>query len=253
MNAMTKSVLITGANSGIGLATAKIFLEQGDQVCGVDLHLDQLLKLREQYGKQNVLAIQKDIAKRSGNEEMIQQAIEHFGRLDVLINNAGMIDQMMTAGHMTDEMMERVMRVNFFGPFYAIRFFINYLEKHHQAGAIVSTSSVCGVAHPTVAGAAYASSKAALIQLTKHVAYTYGKDHIRANAVCVGAVPTTGIAKTVTNPDMDGVTNSIKINKISVRNAQPAELGHAIAFLAGDDASYVNGEIMNVDGGWSCA
>lgn len=247
-----KTVLITGANSGIGLATTKLFLERGNQVCASDLNDDQLQKLQAKYPDQ-VLICKANVANRQENEQMIQQAIDHFGQLDGLVNNAGIIDQMKTLGHLSDEMLERVMKVNFWGPFYSMRYFINYLLKNKRPGAIVSTASVCGADHPTVAGAAYASSKAALIQLTRHAAYTYGPQGIRANAICVGAAPTTGIAKTVKDPDMDGVQNSLKINKLSVRDAKPVELGQALYFLISDQAIYVNGEIMNVDGGWSCA
>lgn len=247
-----KTVVITGANSGIGLATTKIFLKNGYSVVGVDLNTNVLQKLSSEYPNQ-LAYFNGDISLASANNEMIDYAIKKFGAVDVLINNAGIIDQLMPVANMSDELLDKVMKVNFYGPFYAMRHFIQYLLKTQRSGAIVSTSSVGGNAHPTIAGAAYASSKAALIQLTRHVAYSYGSKGVRANAICVGAAPSTGIAKTVTKPDMDGAKGSMKINALSIRNAAPEELGEALFFLASDKASYVNGEIMNVDGGWSCA
>lgn len=247
-----KTAIITGANSGIGLATTKIFLKHGYNITGVDLRTDTLEKLTNDYPNQ-LTYFSGDISLANINNQMIDYTIQHFGNVDVLVNNAGIIDQLTPAADMSDDMLDKVMKVNFYGHFYAMRHFIQYLLKSQRQGAIVSTSSVGGNAHPTIAGAAYASSKAALIQLTRHVAYSYGAQGIRANAICVGAAPSTGIAKTVTKPNMKGAKDSMKINSLSIRNADPAELGEALFFLASDKASYVNGEIMNVDGGWSCA
>lgn len=247
-----KTVVITGANSGIGLATTRIFLRNGYNVTGVDLNTDVLQKLTDEFPSQ-LAYFSGDISLASTNNEMIDYAINKFGAMDVLINNAGIIDQLTPLANMSDELLDKVMKVNFYGPFYAMRHFIQYLLKTQHQGAIVSTSSVGGNAHPTIAGAAYTASKAALIQITRHVAYSYGSEGIRANDICVGAAPSTGIAKTVTNPDVEGAKNSMKINALSIRNATPEELGEALFFLASDKASYVNGEIMNVDGGWSCA
>lgn len=246
-----KIAVITGAGSGIGKATAEYFVKEGAKVVGVDLHVEAMKQMEEDM-KGSFVGIEGNVAKREDNEHMIDVAYEVFGGCDILVNNAGVIDQMQTVADMEDKIWDRCMQINVTGPMYAMRYFINKKLAENKPGAIVSTSSVGGKSHPTICGAAYAASKAALIQLTRHAAYTYGKQNIRVNAICVGAAPTTGIAATFTNPDMKGAQNSMLINSISIRNAEPIELGRAIAFLASDNASYVNGAALDVDGGWSC-
>lgn len=246
-----KVAVVTGAASGIGKATAELLVAQGAKVVGVDLKKESMDSMVEEM-KGNFVAFGGDISKVEVNEGMIDEAVKMFGTIDILINNAGVVDQGKTVEHMDDATWERTMKINLYGPMYAIRYFVSLLRKEGRPGAIVSTSSVGGNAHPVICGAAYAASKAALIQLTKHTAYTYGKENIRCNAICVGACPTTGIASTFTDPDMEGMGNSMKCNQVSIRDAEASELAEAICFLASDNASYVNGEIMNVDGGWSC-
>lgn len=247
-----KVAVVTGAASGIGKATVELLVSQGAKVVGVDLRKESMKAMEEEM-EGSFVAFGGDISTQEANEGMIDEAIKVFGKIDILINNAGVVDQGKTVEHMDNATWEKTMKVNLYGPMYAMRYFVSKKRELGEAGAIVSTSSVGGNAHPVICGAAYAASKAALIQLTKHTAYTYGKENIRCNAICVGACPTTGIASTFTDPDMEGMENSGKCNAMSIRDAQAIELAQAICFLASDNASYVNGEIMNVDGGWSCA
>lgn len=247
-----KVAVVTGAASGIGKAITELFIQEGAKVVGVDLHKESMVSMQNELGD-NFAAYEGDISLQEANEGMIDEAIRVFGQVDILINNAGVIDQGMTVEHMTNDIWNKTIAVNLTGPMYAMRYFIRKKLEANEAGSIVSTSSVGGNAHPTICGAAYAASKAALIQLTKHTAYTYGKRNIRCNAICVGACPSTGIANTFTNPDMEGMTTSMAINALSVRDADASELAQAILYLASDDASYVNGAILDVDGGWSAA
>jgi len=250
MKLENKVAVITGAASGIGKAAAELFVKEGAKVIGVDLHKESMEQMeKELEGK--FYAFGGDISTREANEAMIDYAIEKFGKVDVLVNNAGVVDQGATVEHITDENWDRTMKVNLYGPMYATRYFIHKKLEAGEEGNIVSTSSVGGHAYPNICGCAYASSKAALLQLTRHVAYQYAKKGIRCNAICVGACPSTGIASTFTNPDMEGMAFSAVVNGFSVRNAEPIELAEAILFLASDNASYVNGVALDVDGGWS--
>lgn len=245
-----KIAVVTGAASGIGKAIAELFVSEGAKVVGVDLKKESMDKMVEEMDG-SFVSYGGDISKQEVNEGMIDEAIRVFGKVDILINNAGIIDQGMTVEHMTNDMWDKVMAVNLTGPMYATRYFVKIKRKNKEAGSIVSTSSVGGKSHPTICGVAYAASKAALIQMTKHTAYTYGKEDIRVNAICVGACESTGMAKTFTNPDLDGKAKFI--HSVCVRDAEAIELAQAILFLASDEASYVNGAILDVDGGWSCA
>lgn len=248
-----KAAVITGASSGIGKATAELFVKEGACVVGVARRgavLEEIAaSLEGQPGK--LIPYVGDIASQETNEGMIDKAIEVFGKVDILVNNAGVIDQGMTTEHITNEIWDNTMQINLTAPMYATRYFLQKKLAKEEPGNIVSVSSVGGNAHPLICGCAYAASKAGLLQLTKHVAYAYGKKNIRCNAICVGACPTTGIAATFTNPDMEGMAFSGAVNALSIRNAEPIELAQAILFLSSDDASYVNGAILNVDGGWS--
>ena len=250
-----KVAVITGASSGIGKALAELFVKEGAKVVAVarrgELLEELAVALKDEAGE--LLPYVGDIATQEANEGMIDKAIEVYGKVDILVNNAGMIDQGMTVEHITNEVWDKTMQVNLTGPMYATRYFVQKKLEANEPGNIVSTSSVGGNAYPLICGCAYAASKAALIQLTKHVAYAYGKKNIRCNAICVGACPTTDIASTFTDPDMEGMGFSAQIAALSVRDAEPIELANAILFLASDEASYVNGAILNVDGGWSAA
>lgn len=251
MKLENKVAVVTGAGSGIGKSIAELFVKEGAKVVGVDLHTESMKKMEKEM-QGSFTAFGGDISTEETNVAMIDKAVEIFGKIDILINNAGVVDQGMTVEHITNDIWDRTMKVNLYGPLYAMRHFIHLKVEAGEPGAIVSTSSVGGNAHPLICGCAYASSKAALLQLTKHAAYAYGAKNIRTNAICVGAAPTTGIAGTFTNPDMEGMGFSSIINGFSIRNAEPIELAQAILFLASDEASYVNGAVLNVDGGWSC-
>lgn len=255
MRLQNKVAVITGASSGIGKTTAELFVREGANVIAVARRKEPMEALAEELKDCDgqLVPFIGDISEQKTNEEMIDKAIEAFGKIDILVNNAGMVDQGMTAEHITNEMWERTMAVNLTGPMYAIRYFLQKKMEVNEPGCIVSTSSVGGNAHPLICGCAYAASKAALIQLTRHVAYTYGKKNIRCNAICVGACPSTGIAATFTTPDMSGMKLSSLINGLSVRDCEPIEQAQAILYLASDESTYVNGAILNVDGGWSCA
>lgn len=207
---------------------------------GVDLNPNSISEMESKL-ENHFIAFSGDISLQKTNEDMIDLAIEKFGKIDILINNTGVIDQAKPLGDMDNKTWDLNINVNLNGPMYASRYFINKKLETDEEGVIVSTSSVGGNAHPTIAGVTYAASKAALIQMTRHTAYFYGKDKIRSNAICGGAVSTTGIAATFTDPHMKGIEASMRINGLSLRDADASEIAQAMLYLASDDASYVNG------------
>lgn len=247
-----KVAVVTGCASGIGKDLVGLLIQQGASVVGVDLTEAPLYEMEKEYeGK--FVAYPGSVALQKVNEGMIDKAIEKFGKIDMLFNNAGVIDDYMSVKTVTNEMWDKNYNVNVKGPMFAMRYFVQKKTELGEKGVIVSSASVCGAAHPTVAGAAYASSKAALIQLTRHTAYSFGDKGIRCNAICIGAAPNTTISKTYVNPDPDGMNKMMASCGTLIQMADAVELSHALLWLASDEASYCNGAILNVDGAWSCS
>lgn len=244
-----KVAVVTGAASGVGKATAELFVKEGAKVVGVDLKEGSMAEMKSTLGE-NFAEYYGDISLRSTNEGMIDKAIELFGKIDILVNNAGIIDMSQPLDHVEDSMWDRVLKVNLYGPMYASRYFTALKLKEGAPGSVVSTASVGGTALPISAGVSYAASKAALIQMIRHAAYFYRDNHIRFNAIALGACMT-GIGATFTNPDPEGCRVANDITSLA-RLGQPEEVANVILHLASDEASYVNGAVVTVDGGWSC-
>ncbi len=244
-----KIAVVTGAASGVGKATAELFVKEGAKVVGVDLKEGSMAEMKENLGE-NFAEYYGDISLRETNEGMIDKAVELFGDIDILINNAGIVDMNQPLDHVEDSMWEKVLKVNLYGPMYASRYFTALKLKEGKPGSVVSVASVGGAAHPVCAGVSYGASKAALIQMTRHAAYFYRDNHIRFNAITLGGC-VTGIQKTFTAPDPEGCRISMDINKLN-KSGQPEEVANVILHLASDEASFVNGSIVAVDGGWSC-
>lgn len=246
--------LVTGAASGIGRALVQRFAAEGAAVVAVDIieaPLQALVKeLREQGAR--ITGCTANVALDTDVEAMLNTATSTFGRLDILCNNAGIMDLMTPAAEVPLDLWERVMAVNLYGPFLACRRAIPlFLEQ--GGGSIVNTASEAGL-RGGAAGTPYTVSKHGVVGLTRSIAFHYGEKGIRCNAVCPGGVATAiGIGSGV--PSQAGLARVMPFHQGSApsRIASPEELAAAIAFLASKDASYINGTIMPVDGGWFAA
>ena len=238
-----KVAIVTGADRGIGQATVGRFLEEGARVVAADLGP----KGCEQYASDPRVAIALgDVSLRADAERIVATAVERFGRLDILVNNAGIMDRFLPLGELTDELWAKVIAVNLTGPMLVARAALPHLIA--SRGVIVNVASVGGL-FGARAGAAYVASKHGLIGLTRNIATTYAKDGVRAVAVAPGAV-NTGIS-IGGDPSARGYEALNKTLPASVRFAEPCELAAVIAFAASSDASYVNGEVLVADGGWT--
>ncbi len=246
-----KVAVVTGACGGIGSAISRLFVEEGAKVVGVDLRKSDMEGLSKELGS-NFIALAGDISIQETNEVMIDEAIREFGKVDILVLNAGVIDDAKTVENMTNEVWDRTFAVNVTGPMYAMKYFIHKKLENNESGRIITSTSIAGTSHPTACGAAYAASKAAIAQLTKHVAYEYGYRGIKCNAICTGNCPESGLSLSFNDPDPEGLEFSMFIGGLSKHDSKPRELAQAVLFLASDEASHVNGAILNVDGGWSC-
>jgi NAD(P)-dependent dehydrogenase (short-subunit alcohol dehydrogenase family) len=246
--------LVTGAASGIGRALVQRFVAEGASVVAVDIveaPLQALVAELEQQGAK-ITACVANVASDTDVASMLTTTTSTYGRLDILCNNAGIMDLMTPAADVSLELWERVLAINLNGPFLACRRAIPlFLEQ--GKGSIVNTASEAGL-RGGAAGTAYTVSKHGIVGLTKSIAFHYGERGIRCNAVCPGAVATsigTGNG-TLSEVGMARVYPFLQASAPS-RIATPEELAAAIAFLASNDASYINGAILPVDGGWFAA
>jgi len=240
-----KVAIVTGAGSGIGRAAAARLAGAGARVVLADVARDKVEEAAQAIGGE-VRAVPGDISVDADAGRIVAAARE-WGRLDVLVNNAGVMDKLTPLHEVTDELWQKVMGVNAGGTFNMCRRALPAMMEQ-KAGAIVNVASVAGLQGGR-GGAAYTASKHAVIGLTKSLAWFYGPQGIRANAVCPGAVDTPlgpgGI------PSQDGIQRMMGYVKLIPRSGKADEIAAAIAFLASDDAVYVNGATLLVDGGWS--
>ncbi|MFJ2814805.1 SDR family NAD(P)-dependent oxidoreductase [Streptomyces sp. NPDC087294] len=244
-----RSVIVTGAGSGIGRASALAFAAQGDRVVIADINADgadAVVKEIEQAGG-TAVAVTGDLSDQAVVDEVTRTAVDRFGGVDVLVNNAGIMDGMTALADVSDTEWERVIRVNLTAPFLLTRAVLPHMLAAGK-GAIVSTASEAGL-RGSAAGAAYTASKHGVVGLTKNLAVMYRKSGIRANAIAPGGT-LTGIVVDA-DKEAHGPT-TIAPHFVNVgRLAQPEDQAAAIVFLASDAAVNINGAILPVDDGWA--
>lgn len=245
-----KSVVVTGASSGMGKAITELYVQNGASVVAVARRKDRLdnlvASLEGAAGK--VVAYEGDVSKLEDVEGMIDFAVSEFGKLDVLVNNAGVMDDMSAIGDATDEKYEKVFAVNVYGPFAAMRKAIQVFLAQGAGGNIINVSSI-GAQHQA-AGVIYGASKAAVNAMTRNTAYMYLKDGIRVNAIAPGSIATE-ISTSMGQPNMEGYSKVSPIIGLSPEPGPAAAIADAALYLASDQSSFVSGVILPVDGGWT--
>lgn len=246
-----KVVVVTGAGSGMGRAMVKEFTLRGAKVAALDLNLDSAVATQKQSSDPAAcIAIRVDVGDPLSVETAIAQTHQAFGRIDLLCNNAGVLDGHAPAHEVSIQEWNRVMAVNLTGPFLMCKFVIPVMLKQGK-GVIINTSSTSGFS-AAGGGSAYTASKHGVIGLTRQLTFEYGHLGIRVNAICPGATATPlAMPETmgVHSPDMD-----LAISKVPARRwCQPEEIARLAAFLGGDDADYVHGSAYVMDGGWLTA
>lgn len=239
--------LVTGAGSGIGKAMAVAFAKEGARVVAADLDLGAAEQTVAEIGDESV-AVGVDIAEETSVSRMVQHAIAAYGRIDVLCNNAGILDRMALPADTSVGEWELVLRVNLTGTFLVTRAVLPHMLEQ-GGGAIVNTASEAGI-RGGAAGAPYTASKHGVVGLTRNVAWAYANDGIRCNAILPGPV-LTGIADTLANFDQKGVERMLPVISLNQKVAEPHQIAALAMFLASDAASFVNGAIVPVDAGWS--
>lgn len=245
-----KSVIVTGAGSGIGRATAKLFASEGGEVIVADKTegADETAAMISAAGG-TAHAFRMDAGSEDDVVRAVALAVEKFGGLDVMFANAGISGGMANIFDTDVALITEVLRVNLIGPYLAIKHAAPKIAER-GGGAIVLTASVAGI-RSGAGSPAYSASKAGVINLAKVSAQQLSGSNVRVNAICPGLTETG-----MTKPVFDYAREADKMDKVGRlnplrRGAQPEELAKVAAFLASDDASYVNGQAIAVDGGLS--
>jgi NAD(P)-dependent dehydrogenase (short-subunit alcohol dehydrogenase family) len=249
-----KSVVITGAASGIGLPIARLFAREGASLIAGDWNgarLDEAVaEIRGTGG--TIDGVQGNIADRATSEEMIDLAVAKHGRIDVLVNNAGVMDYMQGVGETSDEIWRRVLGINLDGPMFAMRHAVPLMVKQ-GGGSIVNTASTAGISG-AAAGAAYTASKHAVVGLTRNTAWVYAKQGIRCNAICPGGART-NIAESMPLERIDplGGARAGAYAALIPEMLEPEDIAALALFLASDESRRINGAIIPADAGWTAA
>ena len=241
--------IITGAGSGVGRAMANLFAEQGSIVAVVDVvdsRVNEVVTEINRVGKRSI-GIVRDLSVKSGAEAMVDEVVKSQGKVDILCNNAGIMDQAKPVAETDDMLWDHVLNTNLDAAFRASRRAIPIMLEH-GGGIILNTASVAGL-YGGRAGAAYTVSKHGLIGLTRSIASSYGNKGIKCNAMILGAVKTAiGLGG---EPSPLGFDVLKKTMATLPRMADPMEIARLALFLASDDSSFINGSCVTIDGGWT--
>ncbi len=232
-----KVAIVTGAANGIGRSIAELFAEAGARVVAADIE-------EASWETRETIFVRGDVGAPEDVRKTIERAAVINGRIDILCNNAAYLGPAHAAGEATDEEWERCYRVSLLGTQHFIAAALPYMTRQ-QSGSIINMASVQGMVGARNS-AAYTSIKHAIIGLTRSVAYDYGPQNVRANAICPGAI------QTRISPKPGDELYQRQIGKTFLgRVGAPREVAYAALFLASDAASYITGAVMAVDGGWT--
>ncbi len=237
--------IVTGAAMGLGAALSVAFLEAGARVALVDVETDKLHGLLEKIdpdGRRSK-AIVADISRVAECRRVVEETAKHFDRLDILVNNAGICPRALIP-EVTEEIFDRVLDINLKGAFFLSQAAAAVMEKR-KYGRIINISSVGGRTGGMMAASVYGASKAGLLALTKSFAREFAPFGICVNAVAPGLM-TTRLFTDLPPEKQEALSSQIPLGRI----AEPEELARVVLFLAGDDATYMTGSTVDVNGGW---
>lgn len=241
-----KVAIVTGGGGGIGSAVARRFVSEGAKVAVADIFEESARRTAEALG-QDAIAVQFDAANADSVKALVEQTVSHFGRLDVLHNNAAMTDPVKAAQDSTSvdiplEIWREIIDINLTGYLLGCKYAIPHMVAG-GGGSIINTASNSGSAGD-LARVAYGSSKGAIIALTKYVATQHGRQNIRCNSVAPGVVLTEALEKTV-----PGLKEIIQRHILTPEFGTPDDIAALVAFLAADESRYITGENISISGG----
>ncbi|MED3762791.1 3-oxoacyl-ACP reductase FabG [Ureibacillus terrenus] len=238
-----KVAIITGGANGIGRAAVKRFLEEGAKIVIADIQKEAGEELEKSYRNQgyDVFFVPVNVAVKEEVENMVEKAKERYGKIDILINNAGITRDAMLV-KMTEEQFNAVIDVNLKGVFYCTQAVAKVMIEQGY-GKIINTSSVSGV-YGNIGQTNYAAAKAAIVGMTKTWAKELGKKGINVNAVAPGFTKTAMVQKMP-----EKILNYMESITSLKRLGEPDDIANAYLFLASDESNYITGHILHVDGG----
>ncbi|NLX49619.1 MAG: SDR family oxidoreductase [Methanospirillum sp.] len=254
-----KVAIVTGASSGMGEAITKLFAKEGATVLAIARRKEKLQHVIDEVTKKGgkAVALAGDVANEADVKNAVKTAVEQYGKLDIVVNNAGALDKVAPVADLDDETWRNVFAVNVDGPMYMFRAAIPEMLKNPgdaeglNKGAFVTVSSIGGT-HGGHTGAAYTASKHANLGLAKNVGYMYAKKGIRSNIIAPGYVATEMVDLSRTTQShaegMEIVSAGVGANP---RMGKAEEIAELALFLASDESSLVNGVVVAADAGWS--
>jgi 3-oxoacyl-[acyl-carrier protein] reductase len=253
MKLKDRVAVVTGASSDIGLEISKKLVDEGANVVLLGRDTAKLEKVRKtinEYASKTV-ALACDITKESQVMQVVNQIMDHYGKIDILVNNAGMITDPIHFHEMTDEDCNSLVNTNLFGTFRITRSILVKMLENKNGGSIINIGSISAErAIPKVHLTVYCTTKAAINMFTKGLAVEYARRNIRCNCVNPGIVNAGMIKSYLDYPEArKALEDRQPLNRIG----EPSDVANAVAYLASDDAKWVSGVILNIDGGKSAS
>ena len=245
-----KVAIITGGANGIGKAIAARYAQEGAKIVIADFNAEALNATVENFKNagHEAFGVQVNVAVEEDVQRMVDDAVAHFGRVDILVNCAGVLDYMQAAHNVEDDIWKRVMDINVGGVMRGMRKILP-LFTEQGGGVIVNLASIAGITGGR-GGLTYTAAKHAVAGMTKNVASHYGEQGVRCNGIAPAQVET-GLTQSIDGYDMFGLKQSTRGVQLMNRAAQPEEIANIALFLASDESSYINGVVLAADAGWS--
>ncbi|MGP6139316.1 SDR family NAD(P)-dependent oxidoreductase [Jeotgalibaca sp. A127] len=239
-----KTAIITGGGSGFGQGTAVKLAEKGANICVVDISEEngnKTVELCQQAGAEAIF-VQADVSKLEDVKRYVNETMARFGKIDMFFNNAGISGSGVRTLDCSEEEFDAIVNVNLKGAFYGLKYVVNEMLKT-GGGSVVNTASLGGVVGMPTLGV-YSATKHAIIGLTKTIAGEYGRDNIRINAIAPGTNETP-MVKAFPAEAIKAMAEGVPMGRLG----QPHEVANVVAFLLSDEASYIHGSVISIDGG----